>query len=88
MHRDEHGHYVRDEKKSEPPPKPASALAAPKGSAWHYHGAIRDALSGSYVHRWTIPDPTGAPLVFTIGVDDEKATEADAIKAHKARLAG
>jgi hypothetical protein len=92
MPRDEHGHFVRDEK-SEPPPKsaPMGSLAPatpPAKGGWRYHGVIRDALSGIYMHRWTILDPTGAPLVFMTGVDDPKASEADAIKAHKARLAG
>jgi hypothetical protein len=87
MPRDEHGHFVKEKSqpKSEPPPQKS---APAKASGWHYHGAVRDARAAHYVHRWTIEDPTGAPLVFTIGTLTPNASEADVIKEHKARLAG
>jgi len=88
VERDEHGHFVKSEPKSAPLPPPPPVKAAAKASGWKYLGVLRDGTKPIYVHRWIIDDPTGAPLVFTVGTADEKACEADAIKEHKARFGG
>lgn len=75
-------------KKHEAPHKPSmSGLIHGSGaSGWEYQGEEFDTGSQTYVHRWTIADPTGASHLFRITVSKKGLTAAEAIEEAKARL--